>query len=240
MKLSVCMGYWEGDKAMAQDVAVLLADLLPAKSHIAQFIFIYRHDASPPDEAVVHHVARKFTAVHNIRCPIVGFGHPGGCNAIAFSLFRIFAKNPTFENCDAFLLLESDCVILRREWDKELWGEWEKTKEEGKLVSGFAHPGCYQNPSGNHINAAALYASKIANTISAIGRGSMAIGHDWANGPHVFPHSRNSNKFFLDYRRPTITREELFTARLGGEIPLIYHGVRDDSAILAVREEYGL
>lgn len=225
---------------MAHRVAILLADLLPAKSHIAQFTFIYRHDASAPDTEVVNYLARKFTSVNNKRCPIVGFGHPAGCNAIAFSLFRLMRTDPAYSNCEAFLIMEADTILTRPNWDKELWEEWEKTKAEGKLACGFVYPGCFGNPNGKHLNAAGLYSSKIARQIPAIGKGKMDIGHDWANGPVTYPVSRDSDLFWMEYRKPTITREELFAKRKNGKAPLFWHGVQDESAIRIVRQEYGL
>ena len=240
MKLAICMGYWDGDKDQAQQASMLLADLLPTKSSIAQFAFIYRHDASPPDTHVLHHIARKFTSVRTQRCPVVGFGHPGGCNAIAFSAFRLMANDAAFDQAESFLLMESDCVMTRPKWDVELWHEWERTKAAGKLACGHVYPGSYQNPSGFHLNASALYDSKIASKVPQIGRGNMAVGHDWANGPYNYPVCMDSPLFWLDYRKPTITRQELFAPQKGGVPPLMFHGTRDNSAIRLVREEYKL
>lgn len=234
------MGYWDGDRDRAFEVARLLADLLPARSSIARFVFIYRHDAQKPDQETLNYLAAKFKYVDTRRCPVVGFGHPGGCNAIALSLFKIFRTDKQFAGTEAFLILESDCVMVRPAWDVELWDEWLRGKAHGKIVVGHAYPGCYQNPHGNHINASAMYARNIAEVLPSIEKVRMDVGHDWMNGPAIYPVSMDSPLFFLDYRKPTITREELFAPRKSGLVPLVHHGVRDDSAIRLVREEYKL
>jgi hypothetical protein len=44
----------------------------------------------------------------------------------------------------------------------------------------------------------------------------------------------------LDYRRKSITPEELFSPKKEKKVPVLYHGVKDDSAIMAVREKFGI
>lgn len=241
MKLAICMGYWDGDRDRAFEVARLLADLLPARSNIARFVFIYRHDAQKPDDATLNYLAAKFKYVDTRRCSVVGFGHPGGCNAIAYSLFKLMKVDPQFAGTEAFLLMESDSLMLRRAWDVELWDEWLRAKAQGKLVVGHAYQGCFGNPvNGNHINASAIYSRNIAEVLPSITKGRMDVGHDYLNGPVIYPVAIDSPLIILDYRRPTITRDELFAPRKEGKVPLLYHGVRDSSAVKIVREEYGL
>jgi hypothetical protein len=147
---------------------------------------------------------------------------------------RGFGDN--FNDVDALLILESDCVITRRTWVVELIAEWEAAAARNKLVVGALQPRSADGGIEEHINAVALYDVDIACVLPNLRECPSGRGWDHHYGPSIVPYAVNSPLFKLDYRRETITAEQLFA----DPDVLVYHGCKDDSAIHAVRSKYNL
>lgn len=239
MRILVVIPYWDGDRLRAEATALLAADLLEQKSEIASLAFVHRMDAKQPRASVVDKAMMKFKRVIVKRCERAGSGFPFGCNEMAYFILGWPAKDPRlFEEVDAMLVLESDCVITRRAWDVEVLREWERTEAAGKIVcANLIHNGHGGYP--RHVNAASMFGKEIAALAAGPLRGGPAhIGWDFFHGRHLDPVAYDSPIFFLDYRRESIQPSELFAPRKKGLTPLIYHGVKDTSAIQAVRDRY--
>lgn len=239
MKILCCLGYWDGDRTAAQDLALLLAQLLTKKSEIVSLVIVPRFDATPFDPSLIKLLEEKFQQVITWKCYRTGTGFPAGCNEIAYGILSwasSFARiSPESE---AVFILEADVVLTRKDWDRILEDEWEITKVAGKKICGNVLPFGF-NFQG-HVNAVALYDVKIAQQITALRGGPLDLGWDWFHGQRTVPVARNTPLNFLDYQKPTITMEQLYSAKKEGLIPLIYHGVKDGSARKAVREKFGI
>jgi hypothetical protein len=232
-RLLICFPFWEGDKANVEQVAQLACDLLEQPTDQAEVLFVARFDADFPSLHIQQEAAKKFAKMHLWRCTRKGVGFPAGCNEIALGIFE---HVQTMEGIDAILILEGDCVITRRSWVKELCDEWKRIASAGKLVSGtLQQSGKWGGDIEEHINASALWDSDMLCYLPCLKSCPPHRGWDHHHGPKIIPYAVDSPLFKLDYKRNTIGSEELFSSGA-----LIYHGVKDDSALKAVREKYQL
>jgi len=238
MKILVVMQYWEGDQKQAEEVVKLACDLLPEMSELVELMFVYRHDAQPPSTAVQVVAQQKFSKVRAWRCTRNGEGWPGGPNEMAYGVLSHVPierhLHNAFPGIDAILLLEADMVFTRPQWDVELIEEWGKTVRAGKLISGAL---VAKGTNEEHINGGALFAWDATTHITALRGGPYLEAWDFHHRRTLVENAMPSGKFFLDYKKATITPEELFAER-DDVAPLIYHGVKDRSAIKAVRDKY--
>lgn len=241
MKILVVMEYWDGDREAAEAVAIQAANLLDSKSYIVSLALVHRFDATPIPTKTVQNLHDKFKKVLVQRCPRQGQGFPFGCNELSYWTLNWPLHDPeVFADTEAIMILEADCVFTRRNWDVELLSEWRKTQAEGKLICGNVIPFGFDGFT-SHVNAASMYSKDIARFIGTkLAGGPACVGWDYFHGKNLIPVTYDSPLFFLDYRKEKITPDELFTPRKQDTIPLMYHGVKDDSARRAVDERYAL
>jgi hypothetical protein len=236
--LLVCLTYWQGDWAMAREVAKLLSDLLPEKQSNVEFLFQRRFDCEAPDMEILQHCEEKFEKVHVRRSRRIGIDFPMGCNEIVFDLFDfMFCNRHKFPKVESFLVVEADCVMLSRTWNYELIEEWHCAQDEGKFLCGSFIPGNF-NGGKFHINATAIYRWDILKHVPALIGSPGTEGWDWYHGIRLHPVGYDTPLIYLDYRRASISPEELFSPKKNRKIPVLYHGVKDSSAIMAVRERF--
>ena len=239
MKILVVIPYWDGDRVQAETTALLAGDLLEKRSESVSLCFLHRMDSQQPRPKVVDKAMEKFDKVLVRRCGRSGSGFPHGCNEMAYFILAWPAHDPKlFKDFDATLILESDCVFTRKNWDTELVEEWVRCVAAGKTICGnIIHNGFGGYP--RHVNAASLFGKEISILAAGPLRGGPAdIGWDYYHGRNLDPIAYDSPIFFLDYRKATITPRELFAPRKMGLSPLVYHGVKDSSAVQAVRDRY--
>lgn len=240
-RLLICLPYWNGDRIQMERVADLAADLLEKTTAEADLLFVGRYDADHPSPEIVRHVREKFRRVSYWRCTRDGEGFPEGCNNLAYGLFQYLLDerrvNGNLLDIDAMLMLEADCVLTRPSWLKDLIIEWEGAKACGKYVAGAVQPAGRWNPGSTvHVNAAALYHPELLLYHKCLVGGPREIGWDYYHGRQMVPVTHDSALFKLDYQKKTITPEELFS----DQRIVVYHGVKDDSAIRAVRKRWGI
>jgi hypothetical protein len=233
--------YWHQDQKQAEAVTRIICDLLDEPTE-CELMMEARYDSPLASPQVQAYAQQKFAKVHVWKCNRKALGFPGGCNEMAYGLLNHITiqrhLGHGFKNIDAILLLEADCVITRKNWIKELKEAWKEAKEQSKLVVGALQPAYTWSPGSTasaHINAVALYDSDIVRYIPELRGGPNQTGWDHFHGPTILPHAVNSPLFKLDYRRPTIGQEELFASNA-----LVYHGVKDDSALKAIRKKYNI
>jgi hypothetical protein len=238
-RLLICFLYWAGDRMEVERLVRVACNLLEEPTDQAEIALIGRWDAPPPSSGVQYQASKKFAKVHVWTCDRKGEGFPAGCNEMAYGLLNWVLINRhmwnKFRDITGLVLLEGDCVITRRGWVQELCSAWEGRKPK-TLVLGAVQAGIPEIPTNTHMNAVAIYDPEISRTIPQLIGGPQHIGWDNYHGPSMMPYAENSNLFKLDYRKPSITPEELFSEPM----PLIYHGVKDDSAVKAVIERYKL
>lgn len=127
-KILLALQFWEKDRAQAMELARLLADIEPAHSDAADFIFINRFDCPPADSAIIKHVSRKFR-VHSYRSPRRGVGWPNGCNELWFGTMEWFyhlAEAKKIPHYKAAFTFEADCVPLSKNWLKTFSTQWDR------------------------------------------------------------------------------------------------------------------
>jgi len=222
-------------------VADLAGDLLERRAAQADLLFAGRYDADHPSRQIYSHLCEKFAHVSYWRCSRDGDGFPEGCNNLAYGIFQYLIDqrrvNSMYADISAVLILEADCVLLRRTWLQDLITEWEGARACNKLIAGKVIPaGTFSPGSAAHVNAVSLYDVEILRHLTCLVGGPRDIGWDYYHGRATVPVTHDSPLFKLDYQRPTITGQELF-ADPG---VVVYHGVKDDSAIHAVRKRFGL
>jgi len=246
-KILFCLLYWNEDRLQVEKLARLMADLRPEITEQAQIMFVARYDAKLPSMATQAHVQAKFEKVFVWQCNRRGEGFPGGCNEMAYGLFNHILTerhlHGNFKDITTIMILEGDVVFTRPFYIEELIKAWDDRENHGpqKYAGGTVQTGKEEWHTVDHLNAVALYEAELARLMPCMIGGPMHIGWDNYHGPSMIPHAVNSKLFLLDYRRDTITPKELFDEGNGPDgYPLVYHGVKDSSALAAVREKYNL
>lgn len=238
MKILACLPYWGGDQKAVESIAGLMADLLEEPTELISLAFVQRFDAPPPSFAIQEKVRHKFEEVIVWKCDRKAVGFPAGCNEMAYGLLNwvplqrhLYGK---FKDIGGILIIEGDCVITRRTWATELMDLLGKMQNMNRMIAGTIIPKNEHAPE--HVNAVALYDSNIATKLPNLRGGPQNVGWDAHQGPFMVPNCFPSPLFKLDYKRPTITEEELYA----NPDVLVYHGVKDASGVLAVRKKWGI
>jgi len=219
----------------------LACDLLDAPTTQSELLFLSRHDAEEPSEEIFAYAKKKFYKVHYWRCSLKGSGYPQGCNDLAYGLFQYMADQRSighYPDISSLLILESDCVITRKTWVEELQAEWNKHLAQGrKIVGAIQMRGQWGQDTDYHVNAVAMYHPDILRFIPTLANGPADIGWDYYHRHVMLNHAGDTKLIKLDFRRESITEEELYGKQSD---VLIYHGVKGDSAINAVRNHHNL
>ena len=231
-KFLICLLYHNGDVDMAEQVASLITDIERVRVRDVDFLLVKRHDAREISTSVRAKLDSKFDQVRTHICrQRDGRGWPFGCNSMAYDLFALLGGDPAFRSdYYAFVLLEPDCVPTRPGWIGELIHEWKHADAEGFGAIGFIH-----NKPKRHLNGVAVYASDFARRVGGekMRGGSAQIPWDVRHAESVLPLAKPSALIDFKWRRDTITPEELFATGAA-----LYHGVKDRSALIAVRDRH--
>ncbi len=230
-RILLVIPFWDGDAIPAMETAQLAHDLLIAPTDRVGILFARRFDARPLNKSFMDSMSPRFVMVDEFQCRRKGTGFPMGCNELFFGIFAhlIDRRSKLLHDFDCALILESDAVLTRPSWHVELLDEWDRAQRDSKFVVGTRIPTAHEHHA--HINACALYSRQIAEMVDLMGC-SGEMGWDWALGKLIEPLALDSPLFRLDYQAPTVTRRNLFSG------PLVYHGVKDDSARRYVRQKH--
>lgn len=149
-KILLALQFYHGDKAQANKVARLIADLEAVKTDKADFLFISRNDTTQ-DMDTVKYVSKKFNTFHykNHRR---GEMWPFGCNELWFGTMDWLYGHILAKKCPAYkavLTFEADCVPITPHWIARLSEAWDKANK--KVV------GSFQPAPGPHINGNGLF-----------------------------------------------------------------------------------
>lgn len=219
----------------------LACDLLDKKTDDIDLLFVGRFDADYPTPEIMEHAKQKLRNVNYWRCMRIGYGHPDGCSQLAYGAIQYIQDqrraNSAYLDIDCFLMLEADCVFTRKTWVEELQQAWQETVAAGKKICGAIQPNGRWVNVEEHVNAVALYEPDLLKTIPCLVGGPVTMGWDYVYRREMLPIARDTPLIKLDYKKPTITKEELFDQN---PQVLIYHGCKDDTAIRHVREKYNL
>jgi len=233
----IVLQYFAGDRDQTEELANLIADLERTRNHDADILLFRRGDCIELGAAVQAKLASKFDRVINQACRRSDAkGYPFGANQMYCDLMMLMAQIPPFSTeYFAFINLEADCVPTRPGWIGELIAAFRAAERNGKGAVGHIH----DNPV-NHLNGVAVYAAdffKRVNSRQFMGANPQ-VAYDIYFANFVRPHAESTPLIHFNYRQETITADELFAPRKNGVVPALYHGVKDGSALYAVRARH--
>lgn len=239
-KLLIVVQFWNGDKDAAEDLCGLIADLERVKNREADILLFGRSDATAPSRDIISKLEAKFDKVMFERCrraaPNTGNSHPFAPNQMFYDMVALFSQVPPWaQNYYAFVNLETDCVPTRPGWIGELTKAFKHADSEGHGCVGFVH-----DDVKRHMNGVGVYAIDFWSRVGSnkLGGGSPQIAYDIRHAETILQFASDSPLFYFEFRRPTISPEELFAERRQGIAPAIWHGVKDNTAREAVRARH--
>lgn len=236
-KLLVVIQYYEGDKQAAEELGSLIADLERVRNRNTDIMIFARHDATEYDRTIRTKLEAKFDKVYFQRCRRKDAkNYPFAANEMFYDLVTLLAQfAPWKDDYFAFLNLESDCTPLHPGWIGELVDQFQIAKARGYSAVGHLHG----NPI-DHMNGVAVYAIDFWKKVGAgkLNGGNPQSAYDVDHAKDILPHASDTPYMMLSFKRPTISPTDLFKHHKGNVEPAIYHGVKDDSARVAVRAKH--
>src|SRR6478609_5812901 len=237
-KFLIVLQYYDGDVEQVEEVANIMADLERVRNKEADIMLFARHDAKPFPSHIRAKLLTKFDQVHEVRCRSRdGTSYPFATNCMFYDLVALLGQYPQWNQpYFAFINWESDCVPVHPGWISQLIHEFKIAQVHGKHAIGHIDLK-HQTP---HINGLAVYAIDIINKVPGdkLRGGPLQVAYDMYHGANLLPIAYDSPLVMFQFRRPTITAADLFSAHKGGIEPAIYHGVKDASAREAVKARY--
>jgi hypothetical protein len=247
-KILIFAQFWTGDMEQMQELLRLIADLEQDKCPYADFVYYPRVDTRQRDFRGLEALKTKFN-VEIGRSKRSRAGWPFGPNAVAMDVFRDAHK--MWMDCkfpyDAAMLMEADCVPLRKGWIRELVDEW--NANNGKFL-GFWH-GSGWGPLPSHMNGNLLFHPSVIEYLPTMAHGEVPqFGWDMAFWPDMRQYARPSRLIWSDYqlntpKNPLDDCEDLWKERIHThpENPLLnevlnpcyLHGTKGMKAINCVR-----
>lgn len=236
-KFLIVLGFYEGDRDAAEQLASLIADLERTRNHEADFMLMRRADCRELSATVKAKLETKFDRVIPYACRRADAkGYPFGANQMWSDLITLMAQVPPFAtDYYAFINLEADAVPTRPGWIGELIAGWKDSMAQNKPAMGHMH----DNPV-NHLNGLAVYSSDMYRRVASnrLLGSSPQTCYDIYFANFLRPHASDSPLIYFSYRQETITPEELFAPRKQGIVPALYHGVKNGTARAAVRARH--
>lgn len=234
-RLLLVVPYWDGDKADAMRSLIQATELIKDRSDEIGLLIVYRYDSTPPSDSDLRFFSTKFRDVKVWRCDRRGKGYPMGPNEMYFGTFQ-YVRDPKsrLSDYEAILVMESDCVMIREDWHREMIKVWQDAKTNGKLITGAVIENGYDGYP-RHVNAAAIYYRKIGDMTPLLSSDGN-LGWDWVFGRQLMPFTQDSPAFQLKFKQPTIGEEEMEDVFDSPVVML--HGIKDDSVIQAVKRRY--
>lgn len=235
-KFLLVIQYWAGDQEHAEEVAELICDLERVRNRDVDVLIFARHDAPAFSQTARDRLGQKFGKVMFERCRRRdATGYPFGSNSMFYDMVCLFSQYPQWANdYFAFIPLEADCCPMHPGWIGELIRAYQDAEAIGKSCTGFLDP----NPV-EHINGVAVYAIDIWKRVGThkLSGGNPRVAYDIHQAKNILPHATTTPFIMFEYRKPTITADELFSPSMPIE-PALFHGVKDSSAREAVRARY--
>lgn len=226
--------HYEGDKADAEEMLSLVADLERIKNKDVDILIYSRSDSGPFSPDVLAKLKLKFQNVTLMKCSRTDAkGWPFGSNGMFYDLVTMLGQSAKwYGEYFAFINLEPDCCPLCPGWFTKLTEEY---KSRATSILGYIH----DNPK-RHVNGVAVYATDIWRRVpgGALGGGNPTIPFDLRHASNLLPLAQHTDLMRFQHRKPTITAEELYAPSADGTVPVLYHGVKDSSAREIVRAKH--
>jgi len=236
-KLLIIIQYYEGDKAAAEELGALIADLERVRNHLADVMIFRRHDAGDYDTSVIDRLKNKFDKVFvETSRRRDARGYPFGPNQMWADIVTLLGQVPQWrDNYYAFLPLEADCVPVHPGWVGELIGEFRMSKAQNFPVIGHI-----QDDPVRHVNGVAVYDTNIWSIVGGnkLNGADPQVAYDVFHRNDILPLAYNTPLIMMQFQRPTILASDLFSRWKNNVEPAIFHGVKDGSARAAVRAKH--
>lgn len=228
----LCLLYWRGDIERVDRLGQLIADLERVHNPDWDVLLFGRKDCRPVglQYGTIEALRRKFATVHILDdAGNFAQGFPWAANDMWQDLVGRLSAPVWTDRYKCFINLEWDCCPTRPGWLNELAAEFEHASRQNLVAVG-----AMQSDPMPHLNGVALYAIDLTKRVQGLDGGCPPdAAYDIAYAGKILPLAMGTPKIALDYRRATITPDELFASPA-----CLYHGVRDESANAAVRAEH--
>lgn len=238
-KFLIVLQYYDGDMNDVDDLANIIADLERVRNHEADIMLFGRHDAKAFPSHVRSKLESKFDKVHLVTCRNRdGSTYPFASNCMFYDLVTLLGQYPQWNQpYFAFINLESDVVPLHPGWIRELITEFKTAQIHGKHAIGHFHRGI---EAPLHMNGVAVYAIDMFFKVPGgkLQGGRPNIAYDLDQAPNILPIAHDTPYIAMEYRRPTITADDLFAHHKAAVEPALFHGVKDASAREAVKARH--
>lgn len=228
MSLVIALQFYAGDRDRAMRLARFIADLEPSFTYDLEMCFVARFDC-PQHTETIEYVSRKMaTSQFTTRRELVGW--PEGPNGMAYDLFEQMKKwtdDDRWSHHDGVLLLEPDCVPLRRGWLLELMAVWHGARKMGAVVMGSWAP---SGGKQGHINGNMIVDPHLDLTV-LVAKATPQLAWDVEFAPLYCTNWHVTNLILNLFGQIHIP-----SAKLRESGAVLVHGIKDDSAWNYVRE----
>lgn len=235
-KILIVLQYWEGDKNQAMRLARLLADLEPAHTEKADFLFLSRFDCGH-DLDTIKYVSRKFNTFQ-YRSPRRGVGWPCGCNELTFGGLEWFYHKKAsgqIPNYKAAFLLESDGVPLQKDWIAQVSADWDGFKSDSCVAGAWLEHGAF--PDVGHINGNLLMTGDLKFLhwlVKRVGGVDSRVGWDFILARDFMEWGWTKYPRIVSAWRTPLSEAMFLKAQSEGV--LYWHGVKDNKGIELCRK----
>ena len=232
MNLVLCLQFYHGDRARAMRLARLIADIEPVRREDVEFMFVPRFDCEV-DETFVSLVEQKFKCAF-FRTHTQWQGWPAGPNGMIRDLLlegqRRVAKG-WLGATDSLLLIEPDCVPVTPDWLNVLIAEWQLALSADKWMMGTWR---MSGGAMGHVNGNCIVRPDFASLVdlSCI---TQHFAWDCAIVPQVKDRWHKTNLIRNLFQETNVTEERMVGRWIGEQMPVLVHGVKDESAMTIAR-----
>lgn len=221
--LLINLQYYGGDKATANRLARLIADMEPKRRDDVDFMFSCRYDCKH-DSQTLEYVGRKF-AVHSHVSKRQAVGWPFACNELWFgSMTHVYDHRHVLGEFEAILCMEADDTPMAPDWLNRLIDEWRAHKS---VITGH-----FQTAPVPHINGNCLISGSkdFLAKIRRIGSCSPSTGWDLVLAEKFRRWGWHPTPIILsEYCRPPI--DEPYFKQLQESGVVLLHGVKGESGL---------
>lgn len=228
MKAVICLQFHGDDKLQAMRLARLLADIEPAFRDDVELCFVVRFDCEH-DSETQEYCAKKFN-VSQFKTTTPWTGWPSGPNGMAVDVLRCMAMRVTtgqISKNDVMILLEPDCVPVRREWINVLKHNWQcfAMHHDIWIMGAWRNSG----HADGHLNGNLVCRPDLASLIDL-----SCIGKDLAWDCAIVPQTLKNRWIIYEikncFQSIEAMDQSLLERHANGTQPCLVHGYKDDSA----------
>ena len=157
-------------------------------------------------------------------------GHPKGCNAMARDIFHEALRRSNvggpWEDVEALLFMEPDCVPVAKDWIDQLRAAWDRKDDHALVV------GCYRDRDVDvpHVNGNALWSPRLAAHIN-IDVDCHGFGWDSALAEQIASRFCDTPLIANLFKETNVPESRMRNNPFNSfGVPVLLHGVKDDSA----------